>query len=110
MKKILFIFLLLPTLAFASPPTRIYTYTSGNVISPDEVTANEDAIFNYLTRGVDTFASQLTTDNILDGTIANADISSSAAITYGKLSLGSSLLIDLALATSVFFVGFFISV
>lgn len=94
MKKIfILIFLLLSSvIAEGAPPSRIFTYVEGAKVKPDEVTANEDAIFTYLIRGVDTFASALTTDNILDGTITNIDISGTAAITYGKLSLSNSIL------------------
>ena len=77
------LFLLFTVNLWASPPARVYTYTSGSTISPTENTANEDAIFNYLTTGVDNFA---------DGSIVNADVSSSAAMGYSKLSLGSSIL------------------
>ena len=86
MKKILFILwliLLFPIILEASPPSRVYSYVSGNQISPSENTANEDAIFNYLTAGIDVIA---------DNTIVNADINSSAAIVYSKLSLASSIL------------------
>ncbi len=91
MKKILFListFLLIPSLLWASPPARSFTYSSGSVISPSEVTQNEDNIFNYLSTGVDTIApSVVTTSHILDGTIANADISGTAAILGSKLDL-----------------------
>lgn len=98
MKKLLLLFLLIPTLVWASPPSRTYTYSSGNVIEPAEVTTNEDNLFNYLTRGVDTYAdSSIITDDVLDGTLVNADISGSAAIAYSKLNLtGSVLNADLA--------------
>lgn len=72
---------------YAAPPSRIYTYTSGGTIQPSENTANEDAIFNYLNRGVDTYAdSTITTDDVLDGTLANIDISGTAAIADTKLA------------------------
>ncbi len=77
------LFLLFTTNLWAAPPARVYTYTTGEIIAPDKVTNNEDVIFSYLTTGVDTY---------VDGSIINADISGSAAITYGKLSLGSSIL------------------
>jgi len=86
------ILLLLPTFLYSAPPSRVYTYTTGNKINPSEVTQNEDAIFNYLSRGVDKFAGAIETGNILDGTLTNADISGSAAITYGKLSLTGGIL------------------
>lgn len=82
MKKIfvLSLLFLFSSQSFASPPTRQNTYTSGEVISSTEVTANEDAIYNYLQAGVDTFA---------DGTIVNTDINSSANIQSEKLNLTS---------------------
>ena len=61
-------------------PTRQNTYTSGETISSSAVTANEDAIFNYLSGGV---------DNIKDSSIINADVSSSANIQSDKLNLTS---------------------
>ena len=91
MKKLLFLFLLIPTLLWAAAPTRSFTYSSGSTISPSDVTTNEDNIFNYLARGVDTFASTLTTDNITDGTLTTADISGTAGITYGKLSFSNNI-------------------
>lgn len=82
-KLLLFISLFITTQALASPPTRQNTYVSNTTIRATDVTANEDAIFNYLQSGVDT---------ISDGTIVAADISSSAAIPYSKLSLSNSIL------------------
>jgi hypothetical protein len=79
MKLFLFIPLLLITnICLASPPTRVSSYTSGSVISSSEVTANEDALFNYLQGGV---------DSIKDGTIVNADVNASANIQSDKLNL-----------------------
>jgi hypothetical protein len=117
MKRLLvFVLMLLTVSVYASPPTRVYTYTAGNVIQPSEVTANEDAIFRYLTAGVDTIspnsvdtlqlvADSVTTAKILDGTIVSADISATAAIPYSKLTLagtlkGSDLASDIAINTT----------
>ncbi len=86
MKKLIFVLgllLLFTTNLWATSPARVYTYSTGETIDPAKVTSNEDVIFSYLSTGVDTY---------FDGSIVNADISGSAAITYGKLSLGSSLL------------------
>lgn len=80
MKKYAILFLLIPTLANASPPSRVSEYTSGTTIRSSEVAGNENVIFSYLQDGVDTYS---------DGTILNADISSSAAITSSKLDLSS---------------------
>lgn len=71
---------LFPSVCQAAPPTRQATYTSGQTILSADVTANENALFNYLQAGVDTFS---------DGTIVNADISSSANIQSDKLNLTS---------------------
>ena len=76
MKKLL-ILLCIPFLLGAAP-SRDNTYTSGGLIKSADVTANEDAIFNYLALGVDTFA---------DAVIVNADISGSANIQASKLNL-----------------------
>jgi len=85
MKKLLILFLLLSPPCFisdavAGPPARIYTYTSGTTILSAHVTANEDAVFDYLTAGVDTYA---------DGTILNADISATADIDETKVDLST---------------------
>lgn len=81
MKKHLFIlFLLIPSISFAAPPTRVSTYTTGEVISSTDVTANEDALFNYVQAGVDTYK---------DLSIVDADISASANIQSDKLNLTS---------------------
>ena len=66
--------------AYAAPPSRLHTYTTGTTIESSKVTANEDAIFNYLTAGVDTYAND---------TIINADINSSAGISDTKLDLAT---------------------
>lgn len=78
MKKLLLIFLLIPQILWAAPPTRQNTYTSQTTIRSADVSANENVIFTYLQNGIDTVA---------DGTIVNADVSSSAAISYPKLNL-----------------------
>ena len=75
MKKL--ILLLIPFL-IAAAPSRVSTYVSGTTISSTAVTANEDALFNYVQKGVDT---------IKDGSIINADLSGSAAIAASKLNL-----------------------
>ena len=84
------LFLLLPNLLWAAPPSRSYTYTEvapNNKIRAAEVTTNEDNIFNYLTRGVDTLADNaVTTSKILDGTITNADIDGAAGIVDTKFA------------------------
>lgn len=72
--------LLITTNAYASPPTRQNTYTTGSTISATNVTANEDAIYNYLQGGVDTIA---------DNSIVNADVSSAANIQSDKVNLTS---------------------
>lgn len=78
---IVFLFsLLMCSQVLAAPPSRSYVYTSGTAILASEVTANEDAIFNYLQSGV---------DNIADGTIVNADINASANIAATKINLTS---------------------
>jgi len=62
--------------ALGAAPTRIYTYTSGETIEPNEVTTNEDNIYSYLQTGVDV---------IKDGAIVNADINAAANIAASKL-------------------------
>jgi hypothetical protein len=78
MKRYL-ILLLIPFLMGAAP-SRLHTYTTGTTIESSKVTANEDAIFNYLTAGVDTYA---------DDSLVNADVNSSAGISDEKLDLAT---------------------
>ena len=82
MKKILtgILLLLIASYCYATPPSRVNTYVSGNTILSNDVTQNEDSIFNYLQGGVDT---------IKDGVIVNADISSGANIQSDKVNLTS---------------------
>lgn len=65
---------------YASAPTRSASYTPNATISSTDVSTNENSIYTYLQNGVDTYA---------DGSIVNADISSSAAIQSDKLTLSS---------------------
>lgn len=74
----LLIFLLLPTIVFAAPPTRQNSYTPNETILSADVSANENVIFNYLQAGVDSYA---------DSSIFNADIAPSANIQSDKLNL-----------------------
>ncbi len=78
MKRLILLFLLLPSIAFAAAPTRTSVYTTGTTISSSAVTGNEDALFTYVQNGVEVYA---------DDTIVNADIKSSAAIEGSKLDL-----------------------
>ena len=80
MKKLLILFLLLPSICYAAAPTRVATYTTGTVISSADVTANEDAIFNYVQAGVDTYSPL---------SIENVDIDATANIQSDKLNLTS---------------------
>lgn len=74
-----FILLFIPFLIGAAP-SRVYNYTSGTTIVSSQVEANEDAIFNYLSTGIDTIA---------DNTIVNADINTGAGISDTKLDLAT---------------------
>lgn len=110
-KKIL-VLIIVSIFLMGAAPTRQFTYTTGNTIEPSEVTSNEDALFNYLQTGVDTYsansiatasiqdsaitsgklgADSVTSAKISSGTIVDSDISSSAAIGYGKLYLTASI-------------------
>jgi len=82
MRKLIFtiLFLFFSVNAYSAPPSRDNTYVPATTITASDVTANEDAIFNYLQAGVDTYA---------DNTIVNADVNSSAAIQSDKLTLTS---------------------
>lgn len=53
--------------------TRQYTYTAGNTIDPDENNANENALYN-----------------LVNGSLDNANISTSAAIAESKINFNTS--------------------
>ena len=75
-----YLILLLVPFLIASAPTRDNTYVTGELIRAADVTANEDALFQYVQGGVDTYK---------DDSILNADINSAANIQSGKLNLQS---------------------
>ena len=77
---IVLLILLICCNAYAGPPSRIKTYETGTTILASDVSANEDAIFNYLQAGVDTFSS---------GSIVDADIATSASIDDSKIDLSA---------------------
>lgn len=99
-----YLIIILALFSIAAAPTRTSTYTTGTTIRSADVTANENAIFNYLQAGVDTYAAGSILNAAisssaaiaysklnLTGSIVNADINSSAAIAYSKLNLGGSI-------------------
>jgi hypothetical protein len=76
---------LLALCLLGAAPTRDNTYIPETIIDPDDVMANEDAIFEYLQDGVDTYAPNsittnaiavggVTSSDILDGTITTTDL------------------------------------
>lgn len=77
MKKLLLLLLLIPSIALAAPPSKPNTLANGTLADADEVSENEDALYNYLQAGVDTYA---------DGTIVNADINAAANIAVTKIA------------------------
>jgi len=83
---------LIPLLALsliAAAPSRKNTYTAGEVISPTDVTENEDALFDYVQAGVDTYkANSISGGDIKTGTITNTNISS-GTITAAELAANS---------------------
>jgi len=89
-----FIGLLLIPFLLGAAPSRQCTYTAGQVISPTCVTSNEDVIFAWSQGnvGLDSMAANsVNTTALVDGTILNIDVSSSAAIAYSKLNLAGSV-------------------
>ena len=108
MKKLFAVFLLLfAQVVYAAPPSRTQTYVAGQVIDPSDVTENEDNIYEYLQAGVDRIATNAVETNdiqdaavttpkigtgavgstqLTDDSIANVDISSTAAISASKLA------------------------
>jgi hypothetical protein len=81
--KLIILFLLVPTIALATPPTRTYNYVSNATIDPNQNNTNENAIYSYLQVGVDTYAP---------GSISSSAINANAAIAYSQLSLSNSIL------------------
>ena len=66
-------------------PSREFTYTSGQIINPSDVTSNEDAIFQYLQAGVDTIRTgAVGTAAIADGAVTTVKIAADA-ITAGLI-------------------------
>ena len=76
--RVRLLLILLCICVIGAAPSRSKTYTAGDTILSDDVTANEDSIFTYLQNGVDT---------IKDGTIVNADINNAANIQSSKINL-----------------------
>jgi len=85
MKKILFTLLILFIFCLpleGAPPSRSYTYNTGEIIDPDEVTTNENNLYEYLQSGVDYLASDtVSSSNITDGTIVAGDIATGGVAT-----------------------------
>lgn len=80
--------LLSPNLEGAAP-SRTYTYSAGNVISPDEVTTNEDNVYTYLQTGVDTYKDlSIETADLAGSAVTNAKIGANA-VTTDKVSDGT---------------------
>lgn len=88
--------------SFAGPPSRTFSYSVGAIINPVQNTTNEDAIFSYLSSGVDTYSPNsitaadiatggVGTAEILNGTITSVDISATAAIPYSKLTFTNNI-------------------
>lgn len=73
------ILFLIPFL-IAAAPSRQYSYSSGDTIDANKVTANEDVVFSYLQSGVEVYS---------DGSITNADLNTSANIQCSKLNLAA---------------------
>lgn len=72
-------------LCTGAAPSRIVNYQSGTEIEDSDVESNEDAVFDYLQAGVDTYAANsitteaiatgaVTSNDILDGTIQTTDL------------------------------------
>ena len=82
MKKyiLLIIFIFIASISIAGAPSRQVVYTSGETIYAQDVTDNEDVIFDYLTAGVEVYA---------DGTIVNDDVSATANLQASKINLTS---------------------
>lgn len=81
----IFLFLFIPTLAFASAPDRPSgsIAVSGVVISSQAYNNDFNTVYTYLQNGVSVYE---------DGSIVNADIATNAAFSYSKLNLSNSIL------------------
>ena len=87
-------YIMLAGCLIGAAPTRDNIYEAGKKILPNDVMDNEDAIFDYLQNGVDTYAANsitgaaiadgaVTTTEILDGTIQTGDLAFS--LTSGNI-------------------------
>ncbi len=76
MKKLFLLIgiLFIATRVYAATPVRAYTYSSGVVINPSEVTANEDAIFSWAATIISLASNTVTSLYIVDGAVTSADI------------------------------------
>lgn len=82
-KSIIIFLVLISGQVYAAAPSRPFNYVLSTVIDPSAVNSNENTLYSYLQMGVDTY---------LAGSISNASISPTAAISYSKLNLGGSIL------------------
>jgi hypothetical protein len=83
MKYILILLLLIPSVANAGAPSRPFSYTTGDIVDPDENNANENAIFNYLSAGVDTYeAASVNAAAIGADAVGNSQLNNGAALTF----------------------------
>lgn len=80
--KLIFLLLLIPSVAFATPPTRQFNYVPNATIDPNQNNTNENALYSYLQTGVDTYTP---------GSISAASINANASISYSQLSLTGSI-------------------
>jgi hypothetical protein len=94
MKKLIFLLTLLISFnAYAAPPTRVSSYTTGTAISSTAVTANEDALFTYLQGGVDTLASNAvdSAGEVAANVIGASELNNSGDFTVNSLSSTTTL-------------------
>ena len=77
--------ILLAVLCLGAAPSRTQTYTAGEVISPTEVTENEDNIYQYLQAGVDTYSSgSITASAIASGAVETSELADNS-VTSAKI-------------------------
>ena len=104
MKKLILVVIFLFGLIsciYGAPPVRQNTYIAGEIIDEDDVMANEDAIFDYLTAGVDHYVDDsITSADILDGDV---DISTDTNLTAstGITLTGDNLTCDLGTSIDI---------
>ena len=97
MKKLLILAIILSLGCIGAVPSRQNTYVDGEIIEPSDVTANEDAIFDYLFDGVSVYEA----GSIDISTDTDLTASSGVTLTGSALTNDLGTSIDIATETNL---------